>query len=953
MAPQLRTAAVLAAIAAAAHVVGASRDGDGAGRDPGVFRITPQQHLIRFHGQDGASTWAGDAKMQHPSHGRGAGGGSSGSGRALSYRSDEPDPFGGTTHFSFSGVVFHHVETLDANPLVTGVSCHDEDRITIALSDVRGAEAWALRSETLFAGTSPSFHCLDNAGADAPFIRRALRVISVELLSDIPAELATLMPAIVNDANAGVAGRSHAERRNTHSNADDSAGGQSSERPTVVILGAPSSDFWEQLDGVEARMPARIIFETEAAQPTEAFQSLSLEYHRTPGANEPELRRQLATNATLRRQLGLWDSIASVGSSITGAVTGAVNTVTSTVSAASSALASNGVWGDAKLFEYALVKWNYDSMTRRPAASTMWILNQYAWLKDSYAYLGANVKVSFNFVWATLKSMEVSFYAGAALGIDVQVKLPGQAADTQTVELMPLTALPTISFSIAGIPVNINVKSRVTVTTQVTTSSSGKVVGPGFWLDNSITLGVRYTESGGWSVINERRASLNSRSPSFDVRASAYLSATPSVDIIFSPWNSWDLQVSLKPWLSAKVDFSQGGCGSGKFSLELKTGFGAQIQLFQPAIRLTIFGASYTLTIPGLGSRFPISYSSEVAPAGGSTGCVATFSISDSSMITPPAYGGSSGGGSGSGGGGGGSSSGSSSSSSSTSGSWWWRRAAGEAEDEPRASALEQAKDHSDGAEASEDESSALGAAMSRDDGVADGEEADAVSMLHITEFDLEDAWATGSSLAEVVAARLAVEARAGAWSGATTAGAPGHDAVRGRHATAASYFTFQGRNYTCGPLGCAYEIGAWSRCNVDCGVGWQTRVVRCRRNQNATAMPLEVCEALLGESPSATQACEMPCDGLLVGTGGTFNCTIVSQDVWADTRLQRTYLDYRDPSCVPATVITAPMRIGERLPVSPSCPTPQSPTYVCYSWQFYEFHMLSSGEVSGSPPFV
>ena len=154
------------------------------------------------------------------------------------------------------------------------------------------------------------------------------------------------------------------------------------------------------------------------------------------------------------------------------------------------------------------------------------------------------------FNWATLESFELSAYAGATAGVDVQVKLPPSFSDEATADIYPgggdFTAPDTLSFSIGGVPVWIDISSRVQVNMAASGQSSGSIVGPGFAYDNSVKVGVAYTEANGWTTIQERGVSFSERAPSIDLRGSATLTATVILDIRFALFSLWNIDLLLE-----------------------------------------------------------------------------------------------------------------------------------------------------------------------------------------------------------------------------------------------------------------------------------------------------------------------------------------------------------------------------------------------------------------------
>jgi len=244
--------------------------------------------------------------------------------------------------------------------------------------------------------------------------------------------------------------------------------------------------------------------------------------------------------------------------------------------------------------------------------------------------------MSFN--WATLQRFELSAYAGATAGVDIQVKLPPAFNQEATTDVYPgggaFTSPETISFSIAGVPVWIDVSNRVQVVMAASGKASGSIVGPGFTYDNSISVGVAYTAANGWTTIQERGVSFTQRAPSIDLRGSAALSATVILDIRFSLFSAWNINLHLKPYVGAKLDFGVSSCGGAvQLAMQVRRGgagtpgsrahadvfpyhlpqggMNAAVVMSQPAVTVSLFGTfgiSYTIKIPGLSAVFPVTW---------------------------------------------------------------------------------------------------------------------------------------------------------------------------------------------------------------------------------------------------------------------------------------------------------------------------------------------------------
>jgi len=151
-----------------------------------------------------------------------------------------------------------------------------------------------------------------------------------------------------------------------------------------------------------------------------------------------------------------WLGISSAVSAVSSAASSVVSAASSAVSAVSNGFSWK--WGDSKSYEKSLLKWNYDSFSRKPIPKTENLLGDNVKCKDCYGYIGANVKFNLEMDWWNLEELEVSAYAGVVIGIDIQIISPQELVNRyQTTVLQPVTDYGDIKFSISGIPVAIGV----------------------------------------------------------------------------------------------------------------------------------------------------------------------------------------------------------------------------------------------------------------------------------------------------------------------------------------------------------------------------------------------------------------------------------------------------------------------------------------------------------------
>jgi hypothetical protein len=117
----------------------------------------------------------------------------------------------------------------------------------------------------------------------------------------------------------------------------------------------------------------------------------------------------------------------------------------------------------------------------------------------------------------------------------------------------------------------IDISNRVQMQTSASGASSGSIVGPGFNYDNSVSIGIAYSQANGWTTIQDRSVSFTQRAPSIDLRGSAAFKATVILDVKFSLFSAWNINLKLKPWVSAALDFAVSSCG-GAVKLAMQVG---------------------------------------------------------------------------------------------------------------------------------------------------------------------------------------------------------------------------------------------------------------------------------------------------------------------------------------------------------------------------------------------
>ena len=105
-----------------------------------------------------------------------------------------------------------------------------------------------------------------------------------------------------------------------------------------------------------------------------------------------------------------------------------------------------------------------------------------------------------------------------------------------------------------------------------------------------MTLGVSYTESRGWSLINTRRvAHPTYRVPKFDVHATAQLAVRPTLRMKFSLWNSWDFIFAVSPTLELHMEVGVSSrCWMSQLQLFTIGSMDVELTIGQPTITFDV-----------------------------------------------------------------------------------------------------------------------------------------------------------------------------------------------------------------------------------------------------------------------------------------------------------------------------------------------------------------------------
>jgi hypothetical protein len=243
-----------------------------------------------------------------------------------------------------------------------------------------------------------------------------------------------------------------------------------------------------------------------------------------------------------------------------------------------------------------------------PSPPSLPFLRSYC--RNCYAYLGGEIKLAYQFKWASLQSFELKGTLKARFAVDIQVNVPSAngVSSSSTVEVWPgggrFQRMATFSVLVAGVPIPVDIDGKVSLGTTVTAAKQAQVTGPGFWFDDQLSLGVKYSLSGGWQPINERSLSFQQRTPSWTLSGSLTIRATPMLTLRFGVFKTWPIDIVVKPWLSATATPGS-GCSSGSGAVSLSGGLDLDLVIQAPRVAMTILGRSYTFQMPG---SWPVTF---------------------------------------------------------------------------------------------------------------------------------------------------------------------------------------------------------------------------------------------------------------------------------------------------------------------------------------------------------
>lgn len=249
--------------------------------------------------------------------------------------------------------------------------------------------------------------------------------------------------------------------------------------------------------------------------------------------------------------------------------------------------------------------------------------------EDCWAYAGVSALLETAFHWEpadfftflpVLDLFAVSLDAAVEASFSANVLLPKDVRVQSGPPLAAINLYPSNGkyadvyrgvFVIATIPLDFLIQARlqagVSVDFRLTT---GVVIGPGLWFQETWNMGIKYTPLGGWQTHAALTQYANYRKPRFDiVGASLGVAASLSVGLRLNLYNVWPIDITITPWVEVQLayDSPEDKCPYGTGTLSAFAGVTGWIRINEA----TILGFG---TVP-TGGVLPLNLPLSIVPA--------------------------------------------------------------------------------------------------------------------------------------------------------------------------------------------------------------------------------------------------------------------------------------------------------------------------------------------------
>jgi hypothetical protein len=255
---------------------------------------------------------------------------------------------------------------------------------------------------------------------------------------------------------------------------------------------------------------------------------------------------------------------------------------------------------------YNVLNWNYDpaknSVCRdknqnpqqcsRASEESISLLGSIITCRHCWLFLGGDLRFRLRFDRRTIYDFLAAASATASTAVDVQVALPALGGrSTSTVNVIPSTEIVTIPLPIGTISLSLKLFSSLDVEITTTSTTSGRIIGPGFWFEASVTVGAQYANER-WTDLTTTSLYMNSRSPVLDLTYAANVRvkfiATLEVRAVLMNSINWPMYFHLKPFLDIDVRESA-RCSTNFVTMSLAAGLDRSVSIGGPTIEVLGF----------------------------------------------------------------------------------------------------------------------------------------------------------------------------------------------------------------------------------------------------------------------------------------------------------------------------------------------------------------------------
>jgi hypothetical protein len=195
---------------------------------------------------------------------------------------------------------------------------------------------------------------------------------------------------------------------------------------------------------------------------------------------------------------------------------------------------------------YDLLNWNYDvnkaytcrqanqnpQQCSRASQTSVSLLGSVVTCRSCYFYIGADFRFKLLFDRFTVKDFLVSVTGAASAALDVLVAYPtgSSSAGPTTLNLINRRLIATVPIPIGPLDLRASLYVSLDAVVSASAQSTGRIIGPGYWFESSVTVGARYT-NGQWYDLTGSSIYMNSRAPVLDITVTASAKVTLPIKV--------------------------------------------------------------------------------------------------------------------------------------------------------------------------------------------------------------------------------------------------------------------------------------------------------------------------------------------------------------------------------------------------------------------------------------